>query len=154
VYLGTSEPFFVFSNNNQYIMAYDIKIDTNPLKEELLKIEQSYSYDRYYSMREIYRIENDIYIPYQVENKVPIVYVSNEIATLDDKQKDELAERFFNEDINYIREIVENNGSTIYMHGRRSLKLNINGTLEYFHPLEDKVPERNLYISLTTAANF
>src|SRR5690606_36099068 len=33
-------------------------------------------------------------------------------------------------------------------------KLNINGTLEYFHALEDKVPERNLYISLTTAAEF
>src|SRR5690606_2243199 len=51
-------------------------------------------------------------------------------------------------------EIVESNGSTIYVLNNRSLKLNVNGMLEYFHPLEESVVERNLYTSLSTAAQF
>ncbi|WFA08295.1 hypothetical protein [Tissierella sp. Yu-01] len=154
VYLGTSDPFFVFSDKNQFVVVYENNINTSLLKKEFAKIEQSNNYDNYYSMREVYDIENDIYMPYNMETSLPTVYVSNEIATLDDNEKMEVANRFFNEDINYIREIVESNGSTIYLYDKKSLKLNINGTLEYFHALQDKVPESNLYISLSTAAEF
>jgi hypothetical protein len=49
---------------------------------------------------------------------------------------------------------VESNGSTIYIYNNKVLKFNMNGTVEYFHSLEDTVQERNLYLSLSTAAEF
>ncbi|NLL81073.1 MAG: hypothetical protein GX231_02050 [Tissierellia bacterium] len=154
IYLGTEDPFFVFILNEKYLAVYDQEIDTTLLKEKLVTIDKSNNYDRYHTMREAYQIDNDVYIPNRIENSLPIVYVSNEISTLNDEEKRELAKKFFDEDIDYVREIVESNGSTIYLYSNKSLKLNINGTLEYFHAIEDKVPERNLYISLVSAAEF
>lgn len=49
---------------------------------------------------------------------------------------------------------MESNGSSIYVYDQRVLKFNINGTLEYFHALEKSVTKRNLYESLSTAAEF
>ncbi len=49
---------------------------------------------------------------------------------------------------------MESNGSSIYVYNQRVLKLNINGTIEYFHALEETVSERNLYQSLLAASNF
>ena len=34
------------------------------------------------------------------------------------------------------------------------MKLNSNGTIEYFHALENRITERNLYLSLSTAAEY
>lgn len=154
IYLGNGDPFFVFSDKEKYIIAYDNTIDNNLLKDELSYIESTGSFDYYLSMREEYGVENDIYVPYQMNRSLPTVYVSNEITILEDDQKTQVAEKFFNKDIEYVREIVEGNGSTIYEYDNRVLKLNVNGTLEYFHALEERVAKRNLYISLSTVADF
>lgn len=53
-----------------------------------------------------------------------------------------------------MREIVENNGSILYVYNQKVLKVHQNGLLEYFSPLEEPVKERNLYISLNTASEF
>lgn len=154
IYLGTEDPFFVFSYKDNYLLISGNKIDTASLTENLTEIDISGNYDRYHTIREAYQIDNDIYIPNKMENNLPTVYFSNEISVLDDAEKRQVAARFFKEEMDYTREIVENNGSTIYMYNNKSLKLNINGTLEYFHSIEEKVPDRNLYISLITAAEF
>lgn len=154
VFLGNGDPFFVFSDEEKYIIAYDKNIDNTGLKEEITEIESAKNYDYYFSMREIYGIDNDIYIPYEMGNNLATVYVSNQISSLEDEQKTAVAEKFFSKDIEYIRKIVEGNGSTIYMYNNIVLKLNANGTLEYFHALEERVAKRNLYISLSTVAEF
>src|SRR5690606_12010168 len=122
IYLGNEDPFFVFSDRNRFIMAYDNSIDNNILKNELNQIEESRNYDYYFSMREVYGIESDIYVPYEMNTTMPVVYVDNVIGTLEENAKRQVAERFFDRDIDYIREIVESNGSTIYVLNNRSLK--------------------------------
>lgn len=154
IYLGNGNPFFVFSGENKYLAVYDETINNVVLKDQLAEIESTKDYDYYYSMKETYKIDNDIYIPYEMKNKLSIAYVSNEIPTLETAEKSNLAERFLEKDIDYIREIVEGNGSTIYVYDNRVLKLNINGTIEYFHALEENYSKRNLYISLSTVADF
>lgn len=154
IYLGNGDPFFVFSDENRYILVKDPRINNEELKNELIEIDEAKEYDRYFSMREIYGIENDIYIPYETDYRLSSIHFSNILVNLDDYEKRQVAERFFNKGIDYIREIVESNGSTIYVLDKRVLKLNSNGTLEYFHALEETVPEGNLYISLITAADF
>lgn len=154
IYLGNEDPFFVFSYEDKNVVVYDKTIDVSKLKEQIVLIEQEKKYNYYYSMKETIGTNKDIYIPYEMENILPQIYVENEIRTLDDDKKRERAEKFFNKDIDYIREIVESNGSTIYVHNQRVLKLNINGTLEYFNSLEGIVRKSNLYESMNTAAEF
>lgn len=154
IFLGNGDPFFIFSLGDKHIAAYDKKLDTRMLKNELTDIGNSGNFDYYYSMREVQGTQKDIFIPYEIKNSLPVVYVTNEIASLDNSEKDLLAEGFFSTNIENIQEIVEANGSSIYVYDNRFLKLNMNGLLEYYHPLEEKVTKRNLYISLSNAADF
>jgi hypothetical protein len=154
IYLGNGDPFFVFSYEDKNIVIHDQNIDISKFKEQLQLIDEEEKYNRYYSMKETMGTDKDIYIPSEINSILPRVYVENEIRTLDEDKKRDLAERFFNKDIDYIREIVESNGSVIYVHNQRVLKLNVNGTLEYFNSLEEVIGKRNLYESMNTAAEF
>ncbi len=154
IYLGNGNPFFVFSDENRYVLVESAKVDNSDLKEKLTQIDEDKAYDYYYSMREIYGIENDIYIPYKTGYGLSTMYFSNGLVNLNDNEKRQVAERYLDKNIDYIREIVESNGSTIYVLNKKVLKLNSNGTLDYFHALEESVQERNLYTSLITAADF
>lgn len=156
IYLGKGDPFFVFSNNKEHI-----KIDTdseniynNILASQLSEIEQTKEYPYYYSMRETLGTENDIFIPYETNYSLPKVYVENKVILMDSEQRDELAEKFLEKNIDYIREIVESNDSSIYLYEEKILKLKTNGVIEYFNPLDDRIKERNLFQSLVTAAEF
>lgn len=154
IYLGNRDPFFVFSKDDTHIGIYDQNVDTRELKAQLNKIHEEKSYDNYYSMKENYQTKNNIYIPVNVKGNLPRIYVSNIMPTLEYEEKVKLAEGFFNKRIDYIREIVESNGSIIYVYDQSVLKLNVKGTLEYFNPLESIVKDRNLYLSLSSAAEF
>ena len=154
IYLGNEDPFFVFSYGDRNISVYDSAIDLSIMKEDISSIEEEGKYNHYYSMKDRLGTSKDIYILYEMHNILQQVYVENEIRTLNEDKKREIVERFLNKDIDYIREIVESNGSVIYVDNQRELKLNINGTLEYFHSLEGTVKKRNLYESMATAAAF
>lgn len=154
IYLGNGEPFFVFSGDGKRVIVKDVNIDTETLKIDINIIETDKEYPNYYSMRESLDTDNDIYVLFNINNMLPRVFVTNEIAIMNETQKNNLAKRFFNKEIGYIREIVEVGGSTIYIYDQKVLKLNINGTLEYFHGLEEPIKERNFYQSLSAAADF
>ena len=153
IYLGNGEPFFVFSGNGQRVIVKDSIINTEMLKADINIIETDKEYPNYYSMRKNLDTDNDIYVLFNANNMLPRVFVTNEIAIMNETQKNNLAKSFFNKQIDH-RYIVENNGSTIYRYDQRVLKLNINGTLEYFHGLDEPVKERNFYQSLSAAADF
>ena len=153
IYLGNGEPFFVFSGNGQRVIVKDSIINTEILKADINIIETDKEYPNYYSMRQNLDTDNDIYVLFNANNMLPRVFVTNEIAIMNETQKNNLAKSFFNKEIDH-RYIVENNGSTIYRYDQRVLKLNINGTLEYFHGLDEPVKERNFYQSLSAAADF
>lgn len=154
LYLGSGDPFFVFANEEEILAIYDLSINTSDIRDKLAEIEKEKKYNYYHSMKETMGTDKDIYIPYEMKNNLPVIYVENEIRTLSEASRRDLAEKFFNKGIDYIREITERNGSTIYVHNKRVLKLNVNGVLEYFHPLEESVKKRNLYESMNTAADF
>lgn len=162
IYLGSKEPFFVFSNDKEHVRVEDVNIDIEKIKEQFLEIEEKEQSKEnpnyYYSMRQTMGTDKDIYIPYpyEVDDSFPRVFVENEIESLNEEDKRKLAERFFDKNIDYIREIVESNGSYIYIDDQRILKLNVNGSLEYFHGIPDQIvsKKRNLYESMNTAADF
>ncbi len=137
--------------------AYIIKdksIDNLELKQEILRIEEEKKHNYYYSMKDVIGIDKDLYVAYEMNNNLAKVYVENEIRTLKERDRIDLVEGFFNKNIEYIREVVERNGSYIYIYDGSVLKLNINGTMEYFRPLDNMVQKRNLYESMDTASEF
>lgn len=152
-YLGKDNPFFVFSDGEKHLKVYGLDIDIGSVKNHIKRIEEKRNYTYYYSMRETLGV-NNIYIPYEMAKGLPVVYVENELNIYDIEKIRDIVKKFFNRDIDYIREIIENNGSLIYVYNQRVLKINGNGQLEYFNPLEEPVKERNLYISLNTTAEF
>lgn len=135
-------------------MVYDLGIDVKELKEYVKEIEETGDYTYYYSMKDTLGSNNDIFIPIEMSQNVPLAYVENELIPNNIEEVRIIAEKYFNKDVDYIREIVENNGSIIYVYNQKVLKINPNGLLEYFSPLEELVKERNLYISLNTVADF
>ena len=153
IYLGNSSPFFIFSNGEKHVAVNYSNMDMTLLKEELDQIAEKEEYTYYHSIGWTGAKPN-IFTPEEVKYSLPEIYVANDLYSYDEHDKDQLAERFIEKDIGYIRQIVEGNGSTIYVDNQKVLKLNINGTIEYFHALENRVTERNLYLSLSTAAEF
>ena len=136
-YLGREDSFFVFSEGHKHLKVYDKNVDTSIVKEQIKKIEEKKEYTYYYSMRDTIGGNNNIFIPYEMAKTLPLVYVENELDVYDIEQIRGIAEKFFNRDIDYIREIIEDSGSVIYIYNQRVLKINRNGLLEYFNPLED-----------------
>jgi hypothetical protein len=155
IVMGEGDPFFVFSGEGKHLKVYDSTIDLEEVKVDLKTIEENDDFDYYYSMSEIFEIGgNDIFIPYEIRNSLPAVFVKNDLLNMNKSDKETLAQRFLERDKDYLRQIVENNGSTIYINDNRVLKFNLNGTVEYFNSLENKVEDRNLYLSLSAAADF
>lgn len=154
IYLGVGDPFFVLSDGDSYHLLNIPNLDLGDLKKIVDNIDEKKEYPYYYSMRKTLNTDNDIYIPYEMKTTLPRIHVSNGVNTLDLKERAILAERFLGKEIDYIREIMEGNGSSIYIYEQRFLKFNTNGTIEYFHPLNKKVEDRNLYNSLLYAADF
>jgi regulatory protein YycH of two-component signal transduction system YycFG len=152
---GSGDPFFVFSDEERDVLVYDSGVAVDELQSNILDFEDSADFDYYYSLSEIFPTDvGDIYVPYEIRHSLPVVYVSNDVAQMTSGEMGILAERFLEREIDYIRQIVESNGSTIYIYNNKVLKFNMNGTVEYFHSLEDTIQERNLYLSLSTAAEF
>lgn len=155
IVMGDGDPFFVFSGEGKHFKIYDSTIDLEEVREDLKSIETTDDFDYYYSMSEIFEIGgNDIFIPYEIRNILPDVFVKNDLLNMNKSDKETLAQRFLEKDKDYLRQIVENNGSTIYINDNRVLKFNLNGTIEYFQSLGNKVVDRNLYLSLSSAADF
>lgn len=152
--LGQEDPFYVFSNDDLHIKVYKMDLDTEVLKTKVDDIKKDKNYNYYDSMEKRFGIKNNIFIPYEMNNPIPRVFVENKIISFSEEEKKELVERFFDKDIDYIREIVESNGSTIYVYNQKVLKLDINGTLEYFNGLEKAINKRNLYESMNAATDF
>ncbi|HZH92766.1 MAG TPA: hypothetical protein VFD79_01575, partial [Tissierellaceae bacterium] len=144
---GSGDPFFVFSDEERDVLVYDSGVAVDELQSDILDFEDSADFDYYYSLSEIFPTDvGDIYVPYEIRHSLPVVYVSNDVAQMTSGEMGILAERFLEREIDYIRQIVESNGSTIYIYNNKVLKFNMNGTVEYFHSLEDTIQERNLYL--------
>lgn len=154
VYLGQGDPFFVLSEGDVNLKVELDNINTKELILEIDRIEKKGNYPYYYSMRETLDMDNDIFIPLEVNYSLPQVFVENKVKKLTEQQRNDLAQRFLNKNIDYIKEIVESNNSSIYIYNQEVLKLNSNGVIEYFNPIDEVIRERNLFQSLNTAANF
>ena len=111
LYLGKEEPYIVFSEGDKHLKVYNLDIDTKGIRNQVNEIEKRKDYTYYYLMKETLNVDNNIYIPYKMNKAVPLVYVENELNVSNIEESRSIAEKFFDKEIDYIREIIENNGS-------------------------------------------
>ncbi len=100
-------------------------------------------YISYYNniLKEFLEVENDILVPIFDDISIDTIDVTNEIHPSDTVQKRTLADIFFKNSFDFVKEITENNGSSIYMYGYgdKSLKINESGTLEYIEKIDEQM---------------
>lgn len=95
-------------------------------------------YDYYYSIKVLFDVNNHVLVPLHVSKGIPEIKVVNEIDTNNLKQVDAFASTFFGENFDFVKKIIGTNNSITYMYGygRKVLKVDAFGGLEYVEELD------------------
>ncbi|MTI66282.1 MAG: hypothetical protein FH753_06745 [Firmicutes bacterium] len=153
-----SKGLFIFTDGEKYLKVENPEISIESIAKTIKDIENNSEeeYVTYYPGRTMFGAQEDVYAPApnSMVNTLPDVYAKSGVIGKKDKEMESMIENFFDKDIDYIRKVVENNGSVIYMYDPQGLVISPNGVLEYFNEIEEPVLERDLYESLTTAVDF
>lgn len=148
----------IYISNDNIVISnskgiYKLKINLG--KDPTSKIEDlaKFSTRKYENFYEKYNIAKNIYIP--INNKMTYREISykDEIIDMEKQYKNNLASRVLNQNIDYIREITQADGTT-YVYEDRFLKLLSSGIINYENPENFQIKENNLFLSLKTAMSF
>lgn len=111
----------------------------------------------YYNASNILGKKTPLYIPYQDEFASYIFdkyTIAHDFDILDRDNARSFAQKFFNKDFQYLKELEEKDFSKIYSYGDEVIKLKYDGSIEYFNPLKKKYTDRNLLKSIEAAIYF
>lgn len=153
LYISLEKPFVVIKNqNNIKLLTFDdLKTDNLNIKVANLFLE---GYNPYDLAADTLGDTSTEYIAKIEDHKIEKITYKNLLKTLDDQQIENIIKKFFQKDLNLIREIKEEGIQTIYVDGDKILKITNLGQISYYDPQIPKIKERNLYISLETALSF
>ncbi|WDV45843.1 hypothetical protein PV797_20480 [Clostridiaceae bacterium M8S5] len=151
-YLG-SDHYVIIANDKSYV-----KLKNGAIKlEELNEIAESIKLDdelpKYYEGYKLFIGDKskDIFIPVNVSKKITSPYVKEYVS---EKDMENIASKYLEKDINYIRKIVQDDDTKIYMYGQKNLVLRNNGIIEYYDNSGESVLDKDLYNSFIAAVNF
>lgn len=132
---------------------YKLKINLGKDPEHIIESYNNYSNRKYKNFKELYGVNKNLYVP--VDNKISYkeIYYKDEISEMEKQYKNNLASRVLNQNIDYIREITQADGTT-YVYEDRFLKLLSSGIINYENPENFQIKENNLFLSLKTAMSF
>ncbi len=125
------------NRNNNHILELIGNLD-------VMGIEKGYI--SYYPLKDYISVNSDVLTPIFESVSVPIIKTSNEIDVNDKTQVKSLANKFFGENFDFVKEIKEANGTIIYMYGygEKALKVNADGLLEHIEQRDNQKPSINL----------
>lgn len=154
IYLNLSgkEDFIVAKQDDEYYKISNISFDDKGLLKEIKEIEGK-DYTNYYSANMSMDIDSLIYVSYNMAEKYPYIKIEKEVKNYVDYARKN-SERFFLRDIEYIKEVFEDNKSILHIYNQQVLKYSKYGRVDYFNPLQEAVSERNLELSLNKILDF
>ncbi len=151
------DSIYISKNNDIYIKGagnyYKLEgINTNIDVQNILKTRRDMGVN-FINFKEAFGINKDILIPQENRLETDKIYYTSGTESMEKRLKNNMAERFLNSNIDYIREISQK-GSTNYSYENKFLSISDNGIIEYEN--RDKINnlDRNLYESLITATDF
>ncbi len=130
---ASPESFFIYDGkNNKYYRIVSEKIYENIL-EPLSEIENRDFFDKYYPINTFFGVENNNLMPHSLKNSIQEITGEQEIQYFEDEKINALAATFFGESFDFVRKIVETNGTVVYMYGygKKMLVVDTKGFLEY-----------------------
>lgn len=148
IYIDKDKNIYVAGGQNFYKIQ-DIKADIDI--ENILAEGEKNGYEAS-NFNEAYGIKKDILIPKNRTIKFQKVYYKSGLGDLSYGEKINLAQRFLNVPIDYIREITESDKDT-FVYENEYLALR-DRTIEYSNNSNFTVEDRNLYKSLNKAIEF
>jgi len=149
-----NENYVIFSDGDKHIKVTGMNTNPKDMASTIESIDEKKEYTYYFSTTETLRSNKDVYIPLKMRDNIPNTYVKNEIDIDDKEGIDNIAEQFFDRELDYIKKIVENDNSVIYIYNQKTLKIYENGLIEYFNSLAEPVIKKDINISLNTAIEF
>lgn len=152
--LHGKERFLILSWEDRFYKISNFSIDVRKLNEELSRIEKDARYTGYYPVTDSMEIDSLLYIPYNMLDSYPYVYMGDIDRDNYLRVARKNSEEFFKKDIDYIREVVEGSGSILHIYDKEVLKYGTDGSLEYFNPMKETIRERNLLMSLRKSSEF
>ncbi|MDK2917463.1 MAG: hypothetical protein PWQ37_196 [Candidatus Petromonas sp.] len=122
---------------------------SNKVKQLIDNIEivgEEKGYVSYYSLQDYTPVNSDILTPIFDEVNIPKIKVTNEIQVSDKAQVKTIANEFFGNDFDFVKEITETDGTVIYMYGygEKALKIEKGGLLEHIEKVNNDRPQQNL----------
>lgn len=162
LYLLRGEQFLILDYEDKYYKISNFTIDTSKILAELKEVETSgrqdeseeTDYTNYHALSTTMDIDSVLYIPYNMVEKYPYILVNEPFGKDMLKISRDYSEKFFNRDIDYIKEVREDNGAILHIYDQEVLKYSKDGVIEYFNPLQEKTQEKNLMLSLNKASQF
>ena len=148
IYLSRYNVFIV---NSKGAFKLNFNITANPEdtinKTDLSKLEP------FINLYEAYGVQNNIYIPLSGRIRYQEISYQDEIKNLDKLYENNLASRVLNQNIDYVKEITQKDGTT-FVYGDKFFKIMNNGLIYYENPESIDSIESNLYLSMKTAISF
>ncbi len=156
ILIGATEGTGVFLSNTATDKYYRLKGISNKISNfpKAISLIDQNSYNIYYDIKDVYGnvvsssnvVESHRLIPVSLKDNIPTIQVVEEIDPYNEAQVEAYSSTFFGESFDFVRKITETNGSVIYMYGygKKVLKIDTTGALEYFEEIDPEKSTGNL----------
>lgn len=130
------------------------KNDVEKLSGFASAIENRKDLNYYYNAKKDLNLSNDLYFPYQMNKNFPTFSMKNLVKEMDGFEKRKIAESFFTKERETLQEIVEKDGSSLYICANEALTFTPSGEIKYFCPVIGKIRHSNVSKCLLSAMSF
>ena len=149
IYISKDNDVYIGATNNYFKLK---NLKTNLEMNRLLKNAKKIG-TNYINFKEAYNINKDLLIPDSNYIQAQDIYYKLATDILDDNIKNNLAVRYLQTNIDYIKEIKQSEKTT-YVYENKYISFYNNGIVEYNNEENFSVPNRNLYGSIVAALEF
>lgn len=153
LYSGTA----IFKSDSNIYKVSGLSTNMSLSNSIISNIELKPNLTYYYNAGKILDKKTALYIPYQ-DDYTSYVFdeysAAHDFDIYDRDNARSFAQKFFQKDFRYLKELEEKDFSKIYSYSDEVIKLKYDGSIEYFRPLKKEHKERNLLKSIESAIVF
>ncbi len=149
--------FFIYDDKNNKYYQIVCEKEYKDIFESISEIENRNVYDIYYPINTFFGVGNNNLMPHSLKNSIQEISGEQEIHYYETDKINAIAETFFGESFDFVRKIVETNGTVIYMYGygQKMLIVDRKGFFEYKEEVTNMNNSSDSYLkSLSRAIDF
>lgn len=155
IYISLNEEnYIVLSKGDIHLIVFLKNLDTENLISIVDSIKEKDEFIEYKFLGERLDLNSYILVPRTDRLSPPPIYMENIMRNMENQYVNNLVMRFMGKPVNYLRALIEEDGSRIYVDDPRTLKIYEYGKIAFYDPNQPETVERNFYLSIDTALKF